>query len=473
MAESYDLIVVGTSFASSFFLHRYLARRGAGVRVLVLERGQPHDHKYHLAHREELVAKAQEQMVNETPQKPWVFQFSFGGGSNCWFGSTPRMTAEDFRLHSLHGQGRDWPLTYDELEPYYCDAEDLLGIAGPSDDPPQPRSRPFPLPAHRFSQVDARIKQACPDTFFAQPCARPSRATSRRPRCCASGVCHECPIDSKFTILNEMRGQFEDDQRVHVEFGADVTEIDVAGSVAKGVRYRQAGVNRAAAADLVALGANAIMNPFLLLRSGLDDGVVGRGLVEQVTVSLDVHLDGIDNFDGSTANCGIGYMRHDGVHRRDHAAALMMTYNFVSLRRERGRWRQRLVLDWTFEDLPQPQNRVTAPGGGDRPHVHFAGHSAYAERAIKTVVPQTEAILSMLPIEKVISEHQPNPTESHILCTTPMGNDPATSVVDASLLHHRVRNLAVLGSSTFATCAPANPTLTLSALSLRAADRVT
>jgi len=53
-----------------------------------------------------------------------------------------------------------------------------------------------------------------------------------------------------------------------------------------------------------------------------------------------------------------------------------------------------------------------------------------------------------------------------------MGRDPKTSVVDADLRHHRVRNLLVLGSSTFPTCPPANPTLTLAALSLRAARRL-
>jgi choline dehydrogenase-like flavoprotein len=51
-----------------------------------------------------------------------------------------------------------------------------------------------------------------------------------------------------------------------------------------------------------------------------------------------------------------------------------------------------------------------------------------------------------------------------------MGDDPATSVVDRQLVHHRVRNLLVLGGSVFPTISPSNPTLTICALSLRAAD---
>ncbi|WYK06291.1 GMC oxidoreductase [Cereibacter sphaeroides f. sp. denitrificans] len=51
-----------------------------------------------------------------------------------------------------------------------------------------------------------------------------------------------------------------------------------------------------------------------------------------------------------------------------------------------------------------------------------------------------------------------------------MGSDPARSVVDAGLVHHRLRNLVVVGTSTFPTCSAANPSLTAAALSLRAAD---
>lgn len=65
----------------------------------------------------------------------------------------------------------------------------------------------------------------------------------------------------------------------------------------------------------------------------------------------------------------------------------------------------------------------------------------------------------------------PRPTESHLQCTTPAGDDPATSLVDADLLHHRVRNLAVVGTGAFPTCPVGNPSLTAAAWSLRAARR--
>ena len=466
--DNYDLIL-----ASAFFLQRYLARVTKKARVLVLERGVLHEHAVHMTQRQAITAASQKQIHNRTPEKPWVFQLTFGGGSNCWFGTTPRMTPEDFRLQSTHGQGRDWPITYDDLERFYCDAEDLIAVSGDSTAGPHRRSRPYPLPPHRFSRVDERLQASYPDSFFHQPCARPSREVPRRPRCCASGICSTCPINSKFTVLNELRDQFERDERVTLVFGADVTSIEHSGGSATGVRYMRDGVDQQARAALIAIGANAILNPYLLLRSGLDDGIVGRGLVEQVELAVDVNLDGLENFQGSTASCGIGYMHHDGEHRREHAAALMLTLNMPALRLERGKWRQRLRFGWILEDLPQDHNRVSVDPQDGRPAVNFDGHSSYTQRGIDYIRELTPKVMAVLPVERMTINKALNKTSSHILCTTPMGNDPATSVVDRNLMHHRVRNLLVLGGSTFPTCPPANPSLTLSALSLRCAEQWT
>jgi len=81
------------------------------------------------------------------------------------------------------------------------------------------------------------------------------------------------------------------------------------------------------------------------------------------------------------------------------------------------------------------------------------------------------SMASALPIENIESISVARST-SHIQGTVVMGNDPATSVVDRHLVHHRIRNLAILGASAFPTASPAYPTLTISALSLWAADHL-
>jgi choline dehydrogenase-like flavoprotein len=78
-------------------------------------------------------------------------------------------------------------------------------------------------------------------------------------------------------------------------------------------------------------------------------------------------------------------------------------------------------------------------------------------------------LLAALPVERFKIDSYLNSTEAHIQGTTVMGDDPADSVIDRNMVHHRVRNLLVMGSGAFPTGAPANPTLTISALALRAA----
>lgn len=474
-SERFDLIVVGTGFASSFFLQRYLAKSGESVRVLVLERGEIRPHRWQLdGGRALMEEEAVESYTNLTPEKPWVFLNSFGGGSNCWTANSPRMLPEDFRLRTLYGVGDDWPVSYEELEPFYAETEALMAVSGPEDESPSPRSRPFPLPPHRMSDVDLLFKRAYPEHFFHMPTARPSQPVPKRPLCCMNGVCRLCPIDSKFTILNEMEHLYRD-PRVSLVTGAAVQAVDVEGGrTATGVRYLRDGALHAARGDLVVLGANGLFNPHILLRSGLDGPELGKGLVEQVSKAVVVHLDGVENFGGSTMITGIGYMLYGGPHRAHRAAALIETSNKPVLRNERGKWRQRLHMHVVYEDLRQPENRV---GVSDvdpvQPTTFFAGHSAYARRGMDHLEADMERILAPLPVEEIFVEAWPNPTESHIQGTTVMGDDPRRSVVDRHLIHHQVRNLMVLGSSVFPTAAPANPTLTLAALALRAAEHVT
>ncbi len=165
-------------------------------------------------------------------------------------------------------------------------------------------------------------------------------------------------------------------------------------------------------------------------------------------------------------------MLWDGPHRARRPAVLIETSNVPLLRGERGRWRQRLRLKAIMEDLPLPENRVSvSPTDPTKPRVRFRRRSPYLTDSIPEVRAELERVLSPLPIEEIRTP-RPDRTEAHILGTVVMGDDPATSVVDRDLVHHRVRNLLVLGGSAFPSGSPANPTLTISALSLRAADRL-
>jgi choline dehydrogenase-like flavoprotein len=470
--DSYDAILVGSSFASSFFLQEYV-RRAPKARVLVLERGERLTHAQHRERGGDLERQMLESFVNVTPWKPWIFRMAFGGTSNAWAACTPRFLPEDFEMRTRYGVAVDWPLRYDDLERHYCDAEEIMAISGPQNGGPWPRSRPYPQPPHRFADPDRVLHDAEPAVWFEQPCARPTRQTANRPVCCATGTCSDCPIDSKFTVLNELAHLFAL-PGVELRVGARALEVEHAGNAATGVRWIEGGRERRASAGLIALGANAIFNPHLLLRSSLDGPEVGRGLVEQVSMSVRVDLDGVDGFGGSTLITALGYPLYAGAHRASRAAAMIECWNApADLRDVRGRWRQFMRMKVIFEDTRQPDNRVTlSREDPDRPIVTFRGHSAYANAGLASLPETLPRALGKLPVENLLFGEAHNSSEAHVLGTTPMGKDPATSVVDADLRHHRLRNLLVLGGSVFPTCPPANPTLTLSALSLRAAERL-
>jgi choline dehydrogenase-like flavoprotein len=118
------------------------------------------------------------------------------------------------------------------------------------------------------------------------------------------------------------------------------------------------------------------------------------------------------------------------------------------------------------EDLPLYENRVTLANDGS-PHLIWTGHAAYGKAGLQRAEAQLPGQLPF-EIEQIVSRER-SVSEAHIQGTHRMGNDPLTSVVDATLKTHAAPNLLALGAGAFPTCSPANPTLTLAALSLYAA----
>jgi len=204
--------------------------------------------------------------------------------------------------------------------------------------------------------------------------------------------------------------------------------------------------------------------------------LLGTGLHEQPSFDVCVDLAGVKADDGSTVITGNGYMFYEGQHRRDRAACMVELWSSPfadrpdALRAERGRWRERQYFAFLFDDLPREQNRVTVNAASPRlAETTFIGHSDYTQRAVDRIPEMVAKLGEALPIERIVSIHEAI-SPGHIQGTAVMGDDPATSIVDGHLVHHQIRNLLVLGASSFPTATPILPTLTVSALSLRAAQ---
>lgn len=473
--ERFDIVVIGSGFGSLFFLKKMVEKR-PGAKIAVIERGARRDHEWQLAHGRNGDIAPGAAHLQDPRQKPWNYTIGLGGGTNCWFGQAVRFIPADFEMKTRHGVLEDWPVTYDEIEPYYMEAERIMAVSGDEAiGRVSPRSGPFPLPPHRVSAVDEIMLAARPDRHFPVTTARAPVALESRGRCCASARCHLCPANAKFTAFNGM-ADILDHPDIRYFLNAEAREILTRGDVATGVAFTQQGPDgrmktRRVYGDMVVLGANGIHSPAILLRSGIDHPLTGAGLCEQYGHEFEVLLDGVDNFGGGTITTGLNYSLYD-TDRAQAAAALLFFENRIrhGLRKEYGRWRQTLPLLAAIEDVPLAANRVVLGPDGQARVIH-AERSEYARAGLARLRDSLPRILAPLPVEDIIPRGE-RPTESHMQCTLRMGRDPQRAVVDRDLIHHRIRNLVVVGSAVFATCPPANPSLTVAALSLRAAERL-
>jgi choline dehydrogenase-like flavoprotein len=141
------------------------------------------------------------------------------------------------------------------------------------------------------------------------------------------------------------------------------------------------------------------------------------------------------------------------------------------LRPDYGRWREILPITIAVETLPEITSTVTR-GSDGRPHVSYPEHSDYGLNGIKAALEKLPTVLQPLPVER-IEQRQTDHVSVHLQGTLRMGDDPGESVVDAGQVHHQVRNLIVVGSSVFPTCGSAPPSVTIAAMSLRAAQLLT
>lgn len=475
--KQFDLIVVGTGFAATFFLKKYLEKSDASKRVLVLERGVyfPYMERLKRVRGEAFDAQFKNMKSgdydyeNPDGNKTWAFDPSFGGSSNCWTGCTPRFLPNDFKMKTLYGVGQDWPVSYEELEAYYTEAEEIMRIGGP-ERTPFPKSKAYPLPPQKLSTIDLLIQQRYPDLYISQPTARATVATNGRNACCTSTVCSLCPINSKFTIENGLAEVYKD-PRVEIQYDAQVYGLRVENNVAKGVQYRQGTREMEAAAEVVALGANAIFNAHILLAAGDNSYYTGRGISDQRGTFAYFYFTDMDNVGGSSMITANGYMMYDGPHRKEYAGSIIESFNDPIIRNEPDKWRKIAKLKFVFEDLPSDENRVMVSADPFKPKVVYKTHDKYVDRAMERLEENINKYFSFLPLDRIELDGYFQKSEFHICSTTRMGITAKDSVIDKNMIHHIYRNVFVLGSGAFPTITPANPTLTLSALSLMAADK--
>jgi choline dehydrogenase-like flavoprotein len=526
MPWSADVVVVGSGVAGSLVATRLAL---AGVKVLMLEAGPRVQRNAALAqYRASLVkipecpypdAAYAQHPVSDNPDHyylqdgPDKFASAYlrqvGGTTWHWLGTTLRFVPDDFKLRSKFGIAVDWPISYDDLEPWYCEAERELGVAGEaSADLNAPRSQPYPLPPIPLSYADQRTAAALAGSPFAvvpTPQARNSIRYDNRPVCCGSASCIPiCPVQAKYDATIHVRKAEEAGAQLVAEAIVSHVNVGADGRIASLTVKRPDGTEDRATGKIFVLAAHGIETPKLLLQSrserlpngvGNSSGLVGRYLMDHPS-QLNWALAGepLGVYRGPLSTAGVESTRAGGW-RADHGAFRIQLDNRgwawptgspESTAREliwkglRGAELDRAIADRAsreinlvpmVEQLPLFENRIVPDFdrrdaiGIPRPRIAYRIDD-YSKKALDH---GRRIVREMMKAMKATDIHEATDivAAGHVMGTYRMGTDPKQSVVTPDHRSHDHPNLFLLGSGVFPTGAASNPTLTIAALTLR------
>ncbi|MDH3732035.1 MAG: GMC family oxidoreductase [Gemmatimonadota bacterium] len=438
-----------------------------------------------------------------------------GGCAMHWDSACPRFSPEDFRQRSLYGIGTDWPISYDDLEPYYHDFEHRIGVAG-EPGPPEydPRSAGYPMPPLPLSYNLERLKEWGADAgipFWTMPWAKATTGAYGRNICRRCDTCHICPTGAKYTPDETLDGLI-DTGRVRLFTETLVRRLELEDS--SGRIAVASAVDRNAPASPVefrastfVLAAGHAWSPHLLLLSAnsrFPDGLanrsdmVGRYMTGHPYMSGQVDLP-LELYPGmfqtnslvSRMHARPGpldrYIRHDlriwdstvgrEAHLRGSDGGLQFGDAVMdewrsrtgrSTARLRGYYDvipdrdSRLRLDTTTNRYGDPLPRIDFRDAQEsldlRAHTHETMHALFEHMARAG---DGELLSSRLSY-----------TMEHPGGGCRMGDDPATSVTDSYGRTHDHENLFVVGAPTMSSGGCANGTPTFAALSLRSAEEI-
>jgi choline dehydrogenase-like flavoprotein len=512
----YDVIIIGSGAGGGTLFHRLAP---SGKRILLLERGdyvprEPDNWSTRAVNVEGRYQTKEHWRDNAGKDLHPHTNYWVGGNTKFYGAALFRLRREDFgELRHHGGVSPAWPIGYDELEPYYTEAEQLYQVHGArGEDPTEPPAgAPYRFPAVSH---EPRIQQLSDD--FAALGLKPfhvplgvmlDEADRRRSRCIRCGTCdgHPCLVYAKSDAQVVCVDPALEHANVSLLTGAYVSRLETSasGREVTRVHVERAGARETYSADVVVVACGAINSAALLLRSvtdqhprGLANGsdVVGRnymGHINSVLMALSRcpnptvfqktlgindfyfgspewahpmgHISFVGKLDGATLSAGAP------------AIAPGWTLDLMA---------QHSLDFWlTSEDLPDPENRVTLDRDG-RIVLSYTpnnqeGHrrlisklESLMQRQSKCAVHGHECHQGLFGRNLFLGQQIPLAGVAHQNGTVRFGHDPATSALDPDCRAHEVDNLYVVDGSFFPSSGAVNPALTIMANALRVGDRI-
>jgi choline dehydrogenase-like flavoprotein len=433
-----------------------------------------------------------------------------GGGTVLYNAQWPRLLPHDFRVRSLHGVADDWPITYDDLRPWYEQTDRQFGVSGLGSNPAYPPGDDPPLPPLPIGAAALRVARAHAELgwhWWPEPNAILSADHDGRHRCVQRGTCGSGCNEGAKASTDLTHWPHVIARGGTVITGARVTRLvlDRAGRALGAEWIDRAGATHLQTADVTVLAANAIGTARLLLTSacaghagGLANrsGLVGRrlmlhpllsvvGLFDEQLQGWQAHAGGlIQSLQFAASDAARGYIGSTkwvlstagGPMRSLFAApdtsGVWGDAHHRHVAERLGRSASWIVL---VEDLPDVDNRIDlsptlADGDGiPAPRIHYR----ISDNTRRNMAFQTErAEASLRAAGAWRTDAFTHPSNGHFMGTARMGHDPECSVVDPWCVSHDIPNLLIVDGSVFVTSGAANPTSTIAALALRAASHL-
>ncbi|QGG40333.1 GMC family oxidoreductase [Aeromicrobium yanjiei] len=438
-----------------------------------------------------------------------------GGGTNAYAALWHRMKPADFRKGSEHGVGNsiDWPLSYEDLEPYYDQHDNFFGVSGVHGDPSYPHHRADRMPPIRHGSYLQRAADACDRAgwhWWPSDLGSISEDFDDRQSCNRCGHCMMgCPREAKGTGWNAYT-RHAVAQGLELRTGARVTRIVTNGRKAVGAEYidLETGQEHIVRARLVVLAANGIGTPRLLLMSanadnpdGLanDHDQVGRNLILHGYSLWDIWTkDPLNNFKGPLGGAVYSHEFYNTDLSRGFVNGMTMTFCatggplFAGL----GGFMEQNPAPWgaghhdgfeqrfdrsffvaiQTDDIPVDTNRVTLDPDVTDSSGLPAAHTAYAlhdndRAALQFGAARVAELAAGIDAEVSGPGLEPyNPPGWHLMGANRMGSDPTCSVTDGQHRAWGVDNLVICDVGSMTTGGAVNPAATVGALALRCAD---
>ncbi len=524
MTDEVDVLIVGAGAAGAAFAWRM---SDSGLNILCMEQGDWMDatrypstrsdwerSKWHHAHPSPNVRQLRaDYPINDQDSPIAIANFNAVGGSTILFsGHFPRFHPSDFKVRSLDGVAEDWPLGYDDLEPYFSINDRMMGVSGLSGDPAYPLIQDLlpPIPLGRGGELLAHAFNQLGWHWWPSYSAIITRPYRGRSPCINLGPCNTgCPqgakssVDISYWPTALQRGvQLRTHARVH-----QIT-LNKQGRVNGVLYFDDQGVEHHQRARMVVLACNGVGTPRLLLNSvssqfpeGLANrsGLVGKNLMLHplgyVEGLFEPDLQGHRGpqgcciyshqfYETDTARDFVrGYTLHvlrgsnpveialSGVYRRE------IPWGQNQLQSIQQRLGHNFGIAVITEDLPDENNRVTLDKqqvdafGIPVPEIHYR-LSENTKKMLAHGLERAKEVLNAAGAYKVFAQGPVRNSGWHLMGTTRMGMDPQASVVNVIGQTHDVPNLFVVDSSVFVTSGAVNPASTLQAISLYLADAI-